>query len=46
MRYKGNDFPITTSGLGRRSIDIEDIVMVKNGERENPSRSVLLHQVL
>lgn len=49
IRYEGNDFLITPSGLGRRSIDIEDIVMVKNGKRENgknPSRSVLLHQAI
>ncbi|MCB9260482.1 MAG: class II aldolase/adducin family protein [Ignavibacteriales bacterium] len=47
IRYEGNDFLITPSGLGRRSIDIEDIVMIKDGKREkgkNPSRSVLLHQ--
>ena len=47
IRLEGNDFLITPSGLGRRSIDIEDIVMVKDGKREkgkNPSRSVLLHQ--
>ncbi len=47
IRYEGNDFLITPSGFGRRSIDIEDIVMVKDGKREkgkNPSRSVLLHQ--
>lgn len=47
MRLEGNNFLITPSGLGRRSIDIEDIVMIKNREREKgkkPSRSVLLHQ--
>jgi L-fuculose-phosphate aldolase len=47
VRYDGNDFLITPSGLGRRSIDIEDIVMIKDGKKEkgkNPSRSVLLHQ--
>ncbi len=47
VRYEDNDFLITPSGLGRRSIGIEDIVMIKNGMREknkNPSRSVLLHQ--
>ncbi|MBK8947170.1 MAG: class II aldolase/adducin family protein [Ignavibacteriae bacterium] len=46
IRYENNDFLITPTGLGRRSIDIEDIVMIKNGMREkgkNPSRSVLLH---
>ncbi len=47
IRYENNDFLITPTGLGRRSIDIEDIVMIKNGKKEkgkNPSRSVLLHQ--
>lgn len=49
MRLEGNNFLITPSGLGRRSIDIEDIVMIKNGKREKgkkPSRSVLLHQAI
>ena len=49
IRYNGNDFLITPSGLGRRSIDIEDIVMIKDGKKEkgkNPSRSVLLHQAI
>lgn len=49
IRYKGSDFLITPSGLGRRSIGIEDIVMINNGKKEkgkNPSRSVLLHQAI
>ncbi len=49
IRYEGNDFLITPSGLGRRTIDIEDIVMIKDGKKEegkNPSRSVLLHQAI
>ena len=49
IRYEGNDFLITPSGLGRRSIGIEDIVMIKDGKKEkgkNPSRSVLLHQAI
>ena len=49
VRFEGNDFLITPSGLGRRSIDIEDIVMIKEGKKEkgkNPSRSVLLHQTV
>ncbi|MCB0746277.1 MAG: class II aldolase/adducin family protein, partial [Ignavibacteriae bacterium] len=49
IRLEGNNFLITPSGLGRRSIDIEDIVMIKDGKREkgkNPSRSVLLHQAI
>jgi L-fuculose-phosphate aldolase len=49
VRYEDNDFLITPSGLGRRSIDIEDIVMIKGRKREkgkNPSRSVLLHQAI
>lgn len=47
VRYEKNDFLITPTGYGRRSIDIEDIVMIKDSKREkgkNPSRSVLLHQ--
>ena len=49
IRYEANNFLITPSGLGRRSIDIEDIVMIKDGKKEkgkNPSRSVLLHQAI
>lgn len=49
IRLEGTNFLITPSGLGRRSIDIEDIVMIKDGKREkgkNPSRSVLLHQAI
>ena len=49
VRYEGDDFLITPSGMGRRSIEIEDIVMIQNGKREkgkNPSRSVLLHQAI
>ncbi len=49
IRYEGRDFLITPSGLGRGSIDIEDIVMIKDGKKEkgkNPSRSVLLHQAI
>jgi len=48
-RLEGNNFLITPSGLGRRSIEIEDIVMIRDGLREkgkNPSRSVLLHQAI
>jgi len=49
IRYEGNDFLITPSGLGRRSIENDDIVMIQAGKREkgkNPSRSVLLHQAI
>ena len=49
VRYEGNDFLITPSGIGRRSVGIEDIVMIKEGRKEkgkNPSRSVLLHQAI
>lgn len=49
IRYEGNNFLITPSGLGRGSIDIEDIVMIKDGKKEkgkNPSRSILLHQAI
>ena len=47
IRLDNNEFLITPSGMGRRSIEIEDIVLIRNGMRErgkNPSRSVLLHQ--
>ncbi|MCA9731836.1 MAG: class II aldolase/adducin family protein [Deferribacteres bacterium] len=48
-RIDDTSFLITPSGLGRRSIDIEDIVLIRDGMREmgkNPSRSVLLHQAI
>jgi len=48
-RIDENSFLITPTGIGRRSIDIEDIVLVQNGFKEkgkNPSRSVQLHEAI
>lgn len=46
MRWKGNDFLITPTGIQRWDIDEEDIVQVKDGMAEagkNPSRVTALH---
>jgi len=45
-RLDDDTFLITPTGVGRRSFELEDVVLIKNGHREkgkNPSRSVLLH---
>ncbi len=45
-RVDENSFLITPTGMGRRSFELQDIVLIRNGQREkgkNPSRSVLLH---
>jgi L-fuculose-phosphate aldolase len=42
-------FLITPTGLDRRSLEIQDIVLIQDGKREQgklPSRSVLLHQAI
>ena len=47
MRWKGNDFLITPTDVPRWDMDIEDIVQIKNGERESgkmPSRATWMHQ--
>lgn len=47
MRWKGNDFLITPTNKQRWDLLPEDVVQIKNGEREPgkiPSRSVYLHQ--
>lgn len=47
VRWKGGDFLITPTGESRWDIQIEDIVQIRNGEREMgkiPSRSTWLHQ--
>jgi L-fuculose-phosphate aldolase len=47
MRWKGNDFLITPTDVPRWDMDIEDIVQIKNGEREfgkMPSRATWMHQ--
>ena len=46
MRWKGNDFLITPTGIQRWDIDEEDIVQVKDGMAEagkNPRRVTALH---
>lgn len=46
-RLAGDRFLITPTGADRRSLEIEDIVLIQAGQREwgkRPSRSVLLHQ--
>ena len=46
-RLDADSFLITPTGLDRGSLTFKDIVLVRNGQRENgkfPSRSVLLHQ--
>lgn len=46
MRWKGNDFLITPTGVQRWDIDEEDIVQVKDGMVEagkHPSRATALH---
>ncbi len=45
-RIDDETFLITPTGVGRRSFELQDIVLIKKGQREkgkNPSRSVLLH---
>lgn len=46
MRWRGNDFLITPTGIQRWDIDEEDIVQVKDGMAEagkKPSRATALH---
>jgi L-fuculose-phosphate aldolase len=48
-RIDDETFLITPTGVGRRSFELQDIVLIKNGFREkdkNPSRSVLLHSAV
>ena len=48
-RIDEHSFLITPTGLDRRSLEIEDIVLIKDGCREQgklPSRSVHLHQAI
>lgn len=45
-RVDEHSFLITPTGMGRRSFELQDIVLIKDGKREKgkkPSRSVLLH---
>lgn len=48
-RLKGNDFLITPTNVNRWELTTDDIVHIKNGQREQgkiPSRSTWLHQEL
>ncbi|MEM6522616.1 MAG: class II aldolase/adducin family protein [Bacteroidota bacterium] len=47
MRWRGDDFLITPTGLNRRFIGHSDIVQIREGRREKgkfPSKAVKLHQ--
>jgi L-fuculose-phosphate aldolase len=47
VKLKDNSFLITPTSKNRRFFQIEDIILIKNGQRERnklPSRAVLLHQ--
>ena len=47
MRWKGDDFLITPTNVNRWDLSLEDIVQIKNGEREEnkiPSRATWIHQ--
>lgn len=48
-RVDDRSFLITPTGLDRRSLEIEDLVLIQDGQREAgkyPSRSVRLHQAI
>ena len=48
-RLDDNSFLITPTGMGMHSLEIQDVVLIKDGKREqgkNPSRSVLLHDAI
>lgn len=48
-RIDDNRFLITPTGIDRRSMEIEDIVLIEDGKRESgklPSRSVRLHTAI
>jgi L-fuculose-phosphate aldolase len=47
MRLKEGDFLITPTDINRWDIDLDDIVQIKNGQREagkTPSRAAWIHQ--
>ncbi|MDR2040103.1 MAG: class II aldolase/adducin family protein [Bacteroidales bacterium] len=47
VRWRGNDFLITPTGVLRWNMDLEDIVQIRDGQREpgkTPSRVTWLHQ--
>jgi len=46
-RWRGDDFLITPRNFSRWDIEPQDVVQIRNGEREpgkTPSRSILIHQ--
>ncbi len=48
-RIDASSFLITPTGIDRRSLHIEDLVLISNGQREQgkiPSRSLNLHQAI
>jgi len=48
-RLDSKSFLITPTGMDRRSLEIEDIVLIREGQRERgklPSRAVRLHQTI
>lgn len=47
LRLDEDNFLITPTGMGRRIMNIEDVVLIRKGKREKgkyPSRSVLMHK--
>ncbi|MBI9070270.1 MAG: class II aldolase/adducin family protein [Melioribacteraceae bacterium] len=49
MKIDESSFLITPTGIGRRNVEEEDLVLMENGMREKgkfPSRSVLLHEAI
>jgi L-fuculose-phosphate aldolase len=47
VRWRGGDFLITPTNVGRWNMDLQDIVQIKDGKREpgkTPSRVAWLHQ--
>ena len=49
VRWKGNDFLITPSGVPRREMGIEDVVQIRDGRVESgktPSRYLPLHHAI
>lgn len=48
-RIDADNFLITPTGIDRRSLDIEDLVLIRGNEREKgkaPSRSIRLHRAI
>jgi len=48
-RLEDNSFLITSYGIDRQAVDLDDLTLIRDGRREKdkqPSRAVLLHQAL